>query len=105
MPAKFPKGVGGYDHLADRLMLGRRVLIVTLPGVSRKLYWVNSLYATLNGIEHNILDFAFCSNFIVFHYESTTITFVISERFSGKNWALNCLSVFSGYRHYLNIEK
>ena len=40
-----------------------------------------------------------------FNYESATIAFVISERFSGKYWILVSLSVFSGYRHYQNIAK
>ena len=51
------------------------------------------------------LRFCFLFKFYCFSYESTSIAFVISERFSGKNWTLNSLSVFSGYRHYLNIEK
>ena len=55
-------------------------------------------------LKFGIFFFFFFLNFIDFHYDSTTTAFVIFERFDGKYRTLGSLSVFSGCRHYLNIE-
>ena len=62
----------------------------------------------LYNFEALVFRFFFCFVFFVFCFVFLIYCFslqVISERFSGKYWTLNILSVFSGYRHYLSIEK